>query len=583
MKICYKHIRLFVVRDPANSSRTTLAAAITITHDKRTMEDPRTKDSGYVNSTVTFTVFLVPCQMLCLVSQIVTRAIASNAFETSFNSLDEILNRPNLEHTDCLPIPWKEKMLDQEVFPINYHQYLSAWHRLWLVAGNRDIQRPYSLRVGAGGKLDGNIHPLTIIYFYRLTLDILGPLTPALRSHFMANSEKVFQQNYLPQHIRKEIMPIVFGPEAAGANEQLHGMLRRATLKRDQNAPLYPTIDEIKSLEKRRDMQELKQRYITARDDRGRKHPDTTRAFVAYAHLRKELARLVVEDKRHKYFAEVDKRRALGQSTSDLSVKTAKLWKPHTRTATSDRIATHIGRFLHQQNLGGQRRAQVFSQLLLLYMKDQGTEVKAMVDSLEDLKPQQAANQEPETWTCLLCLARFAFRGGLTRHNANAHFKKGAFDQPFSCPECDRLGQEKHIVEGVEQWSNHVERYHGIWYTPCLPSRNCQRNVGSAKPRPTKTRSARCLICEGMFYPGNSFSRHFNKEHGTLFQERFSCPECYRQGNGEVTIESRAAWMDHVAEVHKLDGQTMAEITEPEKILGKRKREGNEERGRKRR
>ncbi|KAL2185809.1 hypothetical protein L209DRAFT_346786 [Thermothelomyces heterothallicus CBS 203.75] len=46
-------------------------------------------------------------------------------------------------------------MLNREVFPINYHKYWESWHRLGLVSGNRDPQRPYSLRVGAGSKLDG--------------------------------------------------------------------------------------------------------------------------------------------------------------------------------------------------------------------------------------------------------------------------------------------------------------------------------------------------------------------------------------------------------------------------------------------
>lgn len=51
-------------------------------------------------------------------------------------------------------------------------------------------------------------------------------------------------------------------------------------------------------------------------------------------------------------------------------------------------------------------------------------------------------------------------------------------------------------------------------------------------------------------------SRHINKEHGSIFKEPFACPECQRQGGTEVVIESRAAWMVHMAEVHGRDGQT---------------------------
>lgn len=59
-------------------------------------------------------------------------------------------------------------------------------------------------------------------------------------------------------------MQISFGPEAAGTTERLHAMLRRATTGRDQNAPLYPTVDDIERLEKRRDMQKLNQEYIAS-------------------------------------------------------------------------------------------------------------------------------------------------------------------------------------------------------------------------------------------------------------------------------------------------------------------------------
>ncbi|KAL2138139.1 hypothetical protein VTI28DRAFT_7389 [Corynascus sepedonium] len=281
-------------------------------------------------------------------------------------------DRPILEYTDYLELHWKTDMLDREIFPIDYHTFWKVWHRLWLVAGNREPIRPYSIRVGAGAKLDG----------------ALGPLTPALRSYFMANDEKVFQRNYLPQHIRKEIMPIIFGPEVVGTNEQLHKMLRQATVNRDQNAPLYPTIEDVESFEKRCDMQELKQKYIASRDDKGSDHLETKRALSEYLKRRKLLIDLKVQEIREEYFTEADRRRALGQSTSDMLTPTAKLYKPQTQTAAVDRLATNIGRFLREKDLGGQRRPQVFSQLLLAYLAKRGTEIETIMDSLEGKKPQ---------------------------------------------------------------------------------------------------------------------------------------------------------------------------------------------------
>ncbi|KAK0706297.1 hypothetical protein B0T26DRAFT_680002 [Lasiosphaeria miniovina] len=81
------------------------------------------------------------------------------------------------------------------------------------------------------------------------------------------------------------------------------------------------------------------------------------------------------------------------------------------------------------------------------------------MSSLGDNKTQDVAKQT-ERWQCLFCLKSFTFRGGLTRHNENDHFSKGTFDRPFPCGECGRQGKT-HVVDGAEQWSNHVETCHG--------------------------------------------------------------------------------------------------------------------------
>jgi len=159
MNICYKHIRLHVVRN-SETGQTTLSATIRIVHEKRVRKDPRGKVYSSMNS-VEFTIFPIPFQQIDLVNLIATQAIAADAFTTPFASIDEIFSRPNLEHTDALELHWKKEMLDRRVFDIEYHTFWDAWNRLWLVSGNRDPQRPYSLRLGAGDKLDG-IVPLDL-------------------------------------------------------------------------------------------------------------------------------------------------------------------------------------------------------------------------------------------------------------------------------------------------------------------------------------------------------------------------------------------------------------------------------------
>jgi hypothetical protein len=98
---------------------------------------------------------LVPLPQICLANLIITRAIKDDAFEPSFKTVDEFLNRPNLEGVDFLPLKWKKKKLDQRIFKIDYRKFNAIFHRTTLVAGFRKNPRLYALRVGAAGRLDG--------------------------------------------------------------------------------------------------------------------------------------------------------------------------------------------------------------------------------------------------------------------------------------------------------------------------------------------------------------------------------------------------------------------------------------------
>jgi hypothetical protein len=101
----------------------------------------------------------VPFPHICLCSLIIDRAIKDDAFEPSFDSVEALLHRPILENTDYLPLKWKEKKLDHQIFPVSYSRYNEIWHRICLVAGFREAPRLYTLRVGAGARLDGTINP----------------------------------------------------------------------------------------------------------------------------------------------------------------------------------------------------------------------------------------------------------------------------------------------------------------------------------------------------------------------------------------------------------------------------------------
>ncbi|CAP71387.1 uncharacterized protein PODANS_6_2430 [Podospora anserina S mat+] len=374
----------------------------------------------------------------------------------------------------------------------------------------------------------------------------------------MSNTTAVFESSYQPEHIRQELMPIIFGTDAAGEHHSLFRSLQRATLLRDVNAPLYPTEEDEKSLRQREDITKLTWEYEQAKTRSS--SPDISRAYATLANRRKQILALMVEKRRGEYLEEVDRRRALGQSIEDIPIPRGTPPAPHPHDQGG-----YMGRFLAGRDLGKPRRTEIYCRMLVSYLGHRVTELKAVIHSLTEA---QTMVEEPDTkaWTCLFCQRTFANRNGLTRHNQDQHFKKGTFDKPIPCPLCPDI-----IIEGPQAWSNHTAKCHGINYTPWLPSKRSDK-----KGRPTKTpttRSARCLFCEQMHHPGNSHSRHVNKSHSKMFKKPFECPECKRKGLVAVEIKTREEWLDHTWNCHQQDGQAGTAVCG--KIERKRKRKDN--------
>lgn len=110
---------------------------------------------------LTFGITRVPVKSICLLSHIVAMAIYKGAFATRFTSCEEVLYPKGLleGHIDYVPLKWKDDIVDQPVFPLDYKLYWRIWHRVLEVAGLREGLRPYSIRVGAGGRLNGEHDP----------------------------------------------------------------------------------------------------------------------------------------------------------------------------------------------------------------------------------------------------------------------------------------------------------------------------------------------------------------------------------------------------------------------------------------
>lgn len=105
---------------------------------------------------VVFTITLVPCPIFCLVSLLVSRALAENLFEAGYQTIDELLNLPAMEKgVDFIPLPLKESAKAKRAIPLGQEKLNEIWNRVVQCSGVRQSMRPYSLRVGAGGRLDG--------------------------------------------------------------------------------------------------------------------------------------------------------------------------------------------------------------------------------------------------------------------------------------------------------------------------------------------------------------------------------------------------------------------------------------------
>lgn len=107
-----------------------------------------------------FSATLVPYRLFCPASLVLARGLSEDAFDPSFDSAEELSQRPKMEKDiNSVRLPWKEALLDKEIFPISYRQYFEIWSRVLLVAGFPELIRPYAVRVGAGSRLNGMLAP----------------------------------------------------------------------------------------------------------------------------------------------------------------------------------------------------------------------------------------------------------------------------------------------------------------------------------------------------------------------------------------------------------------------------------------
>ncbi|KAI0190543.1 hypothetical protein F4808DRAFT_465646 [Astrocystis sublimbata] len=209
-----------VARDPINRTRTQVVMTINIKRNKikETAKTSRARNGGSIGFFITF----ISNYTFCLSSLILTRGIQTNVFDPSFSTVDQIFDRPNLEHMDFIPLRWKADMLKKKIFSISYKTLNELWHLVLLVSGAREDARLYSLRVGTGSNLD-------------------GVLSDALRNYVLSHTTHVFESSYQSFRVRADLMQLAFKTNA-GDHGQLFTRLCDVSLGRDTNAPVIDPL-----------------------------------------------------------------------------------------------------------------------------------------------------------------------------------------------------------------------------------------------------------------------------------------------------------------------------------------------------
>ncbi|KAF5137859.1 hypothetical protein E5D57_001638 [Metarhizium anisopliae] len=275
--------------------------------------------------------------------------------------------------------------------------YLNLWTQTLMVSGVRDdeMMRPYALRVGAGSRLD-----------------------------------EVFEKSYQPKHIQKSLAAIAF-PGLAGGNETeaVISPAARILAKRDPNAPIYVTKDDLDNFERRR--------VITVLPKQAIKVAGRTRYIIDV------LSALQIKQMREAYFAEVNRLRAQGLPTEHLS---------HRNALNARRKKSREGVTGATPECRQQGRANI--------VPAGGPSWSSHVESFhgKEYTPRLFPQMVRPSY-CPLCQKYFT-KLGFRSHFNKAHAGKLKFS--FNCPECLRNGlkDDSSVIKSHSSWSLHVENIH---------------------------------------------------------------------------------------------------------------------------
>ena len=133
----------------------------------------------------------------------------------------------------------------------------------------------------------------------------------------MSNTSSVFQKSYQAEHVRVNLLRTRFQnlyPDEGMWDDGLERAMRTMTLRRDPDAPVLPSPEDLQSFELRRDVSDLRERLRKAKA--ANPNRETWNAiYMQIRNLIQYLSGLAVKARRSEYFERVNRLRALGQST----------------------------------------------------------------------------------------------------------------------------------------------------------------------------------------------------------------------------------------------------------------------------
>lgn len=275
----------------------------------------------------------------------------------------------------------------------------------------------------------------------------------------------MFERSYQPRHVRENLLSTVVPEAQAKDSAGIFKILRNSFLECDARAPINISQDKINSWKDgRKDMR-------TILESNDYKKSAQLRVLV------KKLSKVSIAEQRKQYFEESNKRRVLGQSTTDLYAGKVK----SRIKCSGESQAKDIGQWLKQLDNPvddpDSRRKVAYMDMLVAYLRgtQQGvptcfiwiaecfrlnnspviianldewcTHVAAQHGNEHAPNPPAPTGQRQRYLLCNISIYNSR------KHFQSKHLKADQFDKPFPCPECARQGAEvPYLVLDCNDW-----------------------------------------------------------------------------------------------------------------------------------